>query len=138
MVARSSTQALGEALPEEIERRPRLMQGWGLPDPIEENFVGVAVVQGEAKIALAGLGQRARGAERGEQLQADVNAQRAQDIFAIAVAFVYGWSRSSGGLGDSTHGQCFFAAASPQPASFVKNSFFQSRIRMPWQSASIQ
>jgi hypothetical protein len=99
-----------------------------LGESVEEHFVGVRILQGVLEIALAGLGERAGASEGGEELDAGLDAQSAENIFAIAVTLIEGRSCGTGGLGDAAHGKGFFAAPGPEPASGVKDTLFQLRI----------
>jgi len=112
-LAGSSAEALGEALAHEIERRPGLVQGWRLGECVEEHSVGVRMFEGEFEIALAGLRDGAGAAEDGEEFDASLDADGAENIVAVAIALVDGRSRGARGLGNAAHGECLFAAARP-------------------------
>ena len=104
------------------------MEGWRLRESIEQNFVGVAMLQGEFQIALASLRERPGAAERCEEFGAGLHAHGAKNIVAVVVTLVEGGGSGAGCLGDAAHGEGLFAAPGPQPAGRVKDALFELRI----------
>jgi hypothetical protein len=123
-----SSQALRQAQTHKIEGRPGLVEGWRLRESIEENFVGVAMLEGKLQIALASLGQRSGAAQRCEEFSAGPHAHGSKNIVAVVVTLVEGWSSGAGCLGHAAHGESFFAASGPQPAGGVKDALLELRI----------
>ena len=68
-----SSQHLGQALAEEIERGPRLVQGRGLADAVEQHLVGVGMIQGKLDLSAAGFLQGAGAAQGGEEFVAGLS-----------------------------------------------------------------
>jgi len=130
VLARGSAQTLRQALAEEVERGPRLVEGGGLSDAIEQNSVGVAMGEGELELPLASLAKGTGAAECGEQIIADLQAESVKNVFAVMVALVDGGGGGAGGFGHGAHGERFFAAPVPQPAGGVENALFEFRVRL--------
>ncbi len=136
VLARSASQALGDALAHEVERRPGLVQGRRLADAVKQHLVGVGVFEGKLEITEHGLANRAGAAECGEKIFASLGAQGAENIVAVAVALVDRGRRGGGRFGDGAHGEGFLAAAGPQARGSVENLLLQFRVRMPGHFAS--
>src|ERR1700689_2945703 len=98
VLAGSSAEALGEALAHQIERWPGLVQRWRLGKCVEEHSIGVRMFEREFEIALAGLRDGAGAAEDGEEFDASLDADGAENIVAVAIAFIDSGSRRAGGL----------------------------------------
>jgi len=133
VLAWSSSQALGEMLAHQIEGWPRLVQRRGFGEPVIEHFVSVTMLKGKLEIILASLSQGARAAETGEEFIACLDAQRAKNIIAIAIALVNRGSGCAGGFGDGSHREGFFSAPGAQPAGGFKNALFKCRISLSGQ-----
>ena len=133
VLARRSSQTLGEMLAHQIERWPWLVQGGGFGEPVIEHFVGVTMLKGKLEIDLASLGQRVRAAETGEEFVARLDAQCPKNIVPIAVALVNCGSGGAGGLGDGAHGKSFFSAPGAQPAGGFQDALFKCRISLSGQ-----
>src|ERR1700732_4180253 len=114
MGARGSTQAPSEKLAKEVERRPWFMQGRGLGNSVEQYSISFTVLEGELQVSLAGLGQGAGEAELVEEFLAGLQAQGAENVFAVPEALIYGGGGRAGGFGHRAHGERFLAAAGPQ------------------------
>jgi hypothetical protein len=114
MVTRRSAQPSGETLAKEIKRRPRFMQGRWLGNAVEKYSISFTVLKGELKITLAGLRQSASAAELIEKFLPCFQAQAAENVVAVAEAFIYGGSGCAGGFSHGTHGERFLAAPGPQ------------------------
>jgi hypothetical protein len=104
------------------------VQGWRLGESVEEHLVGVGMIEGILEIALAGLREGSGATEGGKELDAGLDADRAENIVAVVVTFVESGSGGGGRLGDTTHGERFFAAPGPQPAGGIKDSLFELRV----------
>jgi hypothetical protein len=104
------------------------MQGWGLGESVEEHFIGVGMIEGVIEIALADLGERPGTAQSGEEFDAGLGAQSAENIVAVVVTLIEGRGSGAGRLGDAAHGEGFFAASGPEPAGGVKDALFEFRI----------
>jgi hypothetical protein len=126
--ARSSAQALRQTKAHQIEGGPWFVQGWGLRESVEEDFIGMAMLEGKFQITLTGLGERSGAAERREEFHAGAEAHRAKDVVAVAVTLVQGRGRGAGRLGDAAHRKSFLAAPGPQPAGGVKDALFELRV----------
>ena len=90
------------------------MQGGRFGHAVEKNFVSVTVLESEIELSLDGFTQSAGAAERGKQIAPGLDAQGAENVVAMAVAFVYGGCGGAGRFGNGTHGQSFFSSARPQ------------------------
>jgi hypothetical protein len=104
------------------------VQGWRLGESVEEHLVGVGMIQGILEIALAGLSEGSGATECGKELDAGLDADRAENIVAVVVPFVERRSGGAGRLGDTSHGESFFAAPGPQPAGGVEDALFELRV----------
>jgi len=133
VLAGRATEALGDALAHEIERGPGFVQRRGFGKAVEEHFESVRMLEGEIEVAFAGLGERAGRAHGGEEIAASLQADAAEKIFAVTVAFVDSGGGGARGAGYGAHGEGFGSAASPQPAGDVENALFEFRIGMPGQ-----
>jgi hypothetical protein len=112
------------------------MQGRRLGESVEEHLVSVRMIEGKLKIALAGLSDGGGGGEDGKEFDAGLEADGAEDVIAVVVALVQSGSCGAGGLGDTSHGEGFLAAAGPEPAGGVKNALLELRISLPGQPPS--
>src|SRR5580704_19508432 len=104
------------------------MQGRGLREPVEKHLVSVAMIEGKLQIALTCLRERSRAAECREEFAAGLQAHRAQDVVAVPVTLVKGRGCGASCLGNTAHGEGFFATPGPQPAGHVKNALFELRV----------
>ncbi len=109
------------------------MQGRRLGESVIEHFVGVTMLEGKFEIVLARLGQGARAAETGEEFIARLDAQRAKNIVAIAIALVNRGSGSAGDLRDGAHSEGFFSTPGAQPAGGFQDALFKCRISLSGQ-----
>ena len=104
------------------------MEGWRLRKSVEEDLVGMAMLECKLQIALAGLRERSGMAERREEFSAGPHAYGAKNIIAVAVTLVEGRSGGAGGLATPRMVRGFFASARPQPAGHVEDALFELRI----------
>ena len=114
MGTRRSPQAPSETLAKEVERRPWFMQGRRLGDCVEQHSVSFTVLKGELQVSLAGLRQGAGAAELIKEFLAGLQAQGAENVFAVAEALIYGGGGRAGGFGHRAHGERFLAASGSQ------------------------
>jgi hypothetical protein len=114
MGTRRSAQAPSQTLAKEVERRPWFMQGRRLGNSVEQYSIGFTALEGELQVRLAGLRQGAGEAELVEEFLAGLQAQGAENVFAVAEALIYGGGGRAGGFGHRAHGERFLAASGPQ------------------------
>lgn len=130
---RRTSQVFGYAASQEIEGGPWFMERRRLANAVEQDFVRVGMVQGEFEIALDRLAESARVADSGVEFASGFQAEAEEDVVAIAVALIDRGRSRAGRLGDGTHSEGLFAAASPQARGALKDALLQIRIGLPWQ-----
>src|ERR1700734_2871991 len=133
VLAGSSAEALGQTQAHEIERGPGFVQRGRLGESIEEHLVGVGMLKSKLEVAFAGLSDGPGAAEGGEEIDAGLDADRAENIVAVVVALIESRSGGAGRAGDAAHGQRLFAAPRPKPAGGVEDALFELRISLPGQ-----
>src|SRR5260370_38833833 len=114
MGPRRCAQTPSETLAKEAERRPWFMQGRRLGNCVKQYSISFPELESELQVNLAGLRQAAGGAELIEELFAGLQAQGAENVFAVAEALRYGGGGGAPGFGTASHGESFFSASCPQ------------------------
>src|SRR5579872_7534374 len=94
------------------------------------------MLERKLQVSVHRLLHRPRAAEGREETAPRLQPQCAQNVVAMAVAFVHRRCRRARRLGDGTHGERLLAAARPQPRGRLKNALFEFRIGMPGQCSS--
>ena len=107
------------------------MQRRRLGHSIKKHLVRVTMFESELEIALERFAVCTRLAERAKQFPPRFQAERAQNVVAVAVPFVDRRRRRAGGFGNCPHGQSFFATARPQSRGRTENTLFQVWVGMP-------
>ncbi len=125
MLPGTSSQALSQTLAQQIEGRPRFVQGRRLGEVVVQDLVGVAVLKGKFEISLASLRHRARLSKGGKKLGPGLETQSAENIVAIAIPFIERGSGGAGGFGNASHGQGLFATLRPQSAGSFQDALFE-------------
>ena len=123
-----SSQALRQPQAHQIEGRPGFVEGRRLRESIEENLVGVAMLEGKLQIALASLRKRSGAAERSEEFSAGPHAHGAKNVIAVVVTLVKSRGSGASSFGHTAHSEGFFAASRPQPAGRIEDALFELRI----------
>jgi hypothetical protein len=136
MFSGRAAEALGEAIAQEIERGPGLVQGRRFGDAVEKDFIGVAVGEGEREMPLDCLAQSASSAVGREEIFSGLQAQRFQDVVAMTITLVHRGRGCTGGSSNSAHGERFFAATGPQARGGVEDALFQFGVGMAGQISS--
>ena len=109
------------------------MKGGRLGESVEEHLVSVGMLEGKLEIAFAGLSDGSGTAESGKEIDAGLDADRAENVVAVTVSLVEGRSGGAGRPGDAAHGEGCFAAPGPKPAGGVKDALFELGISLPGQ-----
>jgi hypothetical protein len=109
------------------------VEGWRLRESVEENFVGVAMIEGKLEVALASLGQGAGAAQGGEEFDPGLDADGAKDVVAVLVTLLDRRRSGASCFGDAAHGERLFASPRPEPAGGVQDALFEFGICMSGQ-----
>jgi hypothetical protein len=86
------------------------------------------MIEGIVQVALAGLSEGSGATKGGKELDPGLDADSAENIVTVVVPLVESRGGGAGRLGDTAHGESFFAAPGPQPAGGVEDALFELRV----------